>query len=111
MSRVSLVGCALIACVFGFVFDLRAASNSAAPTGLESRQSTSAALHISVNLVPVVQTENLAPLARRSGAITYLLESAPREQKHELSILPPNPQVPEKAQKAAVLDTLIVVPQ
>jgi len=77
----------------------------------QSKQSTSANLQIVVNVVPIVQSPNAAPPEKQNSAITYTLEESPREQRQELRILPPSPLNSGGAKNAAILDTLVVVPQ
>ena len=98
----SLVAFALL--TLGPLSDVQAASSE-----LQSRQNASASLHISVNVIPIVHTVTIAPSQRQSGAITYTLESAPLEQRYELRVLPPSPELPGGAQHPAILKTLVVV--
>ena len=97
---------ALLSSILGLLSDLQAASSE-----LQSRQSASASLHISVNVIPIVSAASIAPAKRQSGAIIYTLESAPLDQKYELRILPRSPDLPGGTQHPAILKTLVVVAQ
>ena len=89
--------------LFGLTVGLHAESSQAG-----SRQ---AVLHISVVVMPVVQSLNMAPSRPQSGPIKYSLETAPREKTYEMRPLPLNATTHTDKQAHAILKTLTVVPE
>ena len=83
-----------------------------APSGRpRSKQSASATLQISVNVIPVVQTATITAQSRQSGAIVYTLENALREERYEVRDFCPESVAPDKVRHPAILKTLVLVPQ
>ncbi|HEU5234788.1 MAG TPA: hypothetical protein VFU50_18165 [Terriglobales bacterium] len=72
----------------------------------------SAALHITVVVMPVVHTivAAPAPATQESDGITYNLKSPAMSENYEIRMLPPEAQKGKKA-APAILKTLVVVPR
>lgn len=68
-------------------------------------------LHMSVTVVPVVQTSASAAAQPSSGAIQYNLEPAPLAETYEFRPLPPEEQNGKTAKDKAILKTLVIVPR
>lgn len=92
----------LALCLSGLLCTARA--ESVPRTG----QTASAALRISVVVMPVVET--LPPAKQASGSIIYNLQTPPVSEEYEIHVLPPEVQN-GKGQQPAILKTLIVVPR
>lgn len=95
-----------IACSL-FAISLNAEGASVKPA---AQQSASATLHISVTVVPVVQTPARVASSRSSDAIVYSFEAPPLAETCEIRTLPPEQQ-DARAKRPAVLKTLVIVPR
>ena len=93
----------LLFVLFGGILDLHAESNQAG-----SRQ---AVLHISVVVMPVVQAMNITPQHRADGAVTFSLDTTPREKRYEVRTLPQDKTAHADKQAPAILKTLVIVPE
>jgi hypothetical protein len=81
------------------------------PNLLHSGNRASAPLHISVNVVPIVQASRIAAAPAQRRAITYILEPAPVEQTYEIRSLPQDNTAEGVGRKnPAILKTLVVIP-
>ena len=73
-------------------------------------RTASATLHISVTVVPVIQTPARVVSSPLSEGITYSLEMPPMIETYEIRNLPPGQQN-ARAKRPAVLRTRVIVPR
>lgn len=77
----------------------------------QAKQTARATLHISVVVVPLVQTPMVAaPATQEAGAIIYNFKSPAMSENYEIRMLPPGAQKGKK-QSPVILKTLVVVPR
>ena len=77
---------------------------------VQTAKSVSVVLHLSVTVMPVVQTPTNAPAAPLQGPITYRLSTAPLEQAYETHPLIQDANAQLRGERPAILKTLVVVP-
>ena len=89
-----------------------AARGSDANRGLKaSPRTASAALQLSVFVIPILEANETTALKRQDSSITFNLASPPLTQNFEVRILPPVESNHSVRQEPAILRTLTIVPK